>query len=150
VTDVTVKQLISAPRYRVFRAWTDPDEIVQWWPPPDSTNTRIDMDLTLNGVVSYRATTAGRHFQAAGNFTEVDGPLRLVMTWRFEIILMDRWEGIMPPNEEETTVSVEFRDRGSLTEIELSHTGLTDPAAAAEMEERWASSLSRLAEAAQA
>jgi uncharacterized protein YndB with AHSA1/START domain len=145
--DVHLKQLISAPRYRVFRAWTDPDEIAQWWPPPDSANTRIEMDLTLNGVVRYRATTAGRHFEAEGNFTEVDGPLRLVMAWRFYIVLMDRWEGVMPPNEKETTVSVEFRDRGSSTEIELSHTGLTDPAAIAEMEERWGSSLSRLADA---
>ncbi len=147
MTDLRLNQLISAPRYRVFRAWTDPDEIVQWWPPPDSTNTRIDMDLTLNGVVSYHATTAGRLFHAVGNFTEVDGPLRLVMTWRFKIFLMDRWEGIKPPSEKETTVSVEFRDRGSSTEIELSHTGFTDTAAAAEMEERWGSSLSRLADA---
>ncbi len=147
MTDVTLKQLISAPRYRVFRAWTDPDEIVKWWPPPDSTNTRIDMDLTLNGVVRYHATTAGRHFWADGSFTEVDGPLRLVMTWRFKIVLTDRWEGVKPPSEKETTVSVEFHDRGSLTEIELSHTGFTDPAGAAEMEERWESSLSRLANA---
>lgn len=147
MTDVKLKQLIAAPRYRVFRAWTYPDEIVQWWPPPDSTNTRIDMDLTLNGVVSYHATTAGRHFQAAGNFTEVDGPLRLVMTWGFEMILMDCWEGVMPPSEKETTVSIEFRDCGSSTEIELSHTGFKDPVAAVEMEERWESSLSRLADA---
>ncbi len=145
--EVHLKQLISAPRYRVFRAWTDPHEIVQWWPPPDSTNTRIDMDLTLNGAVRYRATTAGRHFEAEGSFTEVDGPLRLVMALRFYIVLMDRWEGVKPPSEKETTVSVEFRDRGSSTEIDLSHTGLSDPAAATEMEERWTNSLSRLANA---
>ena len=95
-----LKQLVRAPRYRVFRAWTDPAEIVQWWAPPGSTHTRVEMDLTLNGAVSYRAVTEGRYFQAEGKFTEVEGPLRLAMSWRFRTILMDRWEGSNPPSDE--------------------------------------------------
>ena len=140
-----LKQLVRAPRYRVFRAWTDPAEIVQWWAPPGSTHTRVEMDLTLNGAVSYRAVTEGRYFQAEGKFTEVEGPLRLAMSWRFRTILTDRWEGSKPPSEKETRLTVQFHDRGTSTEIELSHTDFTDPAAAAEIEKGWTGALTRLA-----
>jgi uncharacterized protein YndB with AHSA1/START domain len=137
MTEVNLKQTVAAPRYRVFRAWTDLAEIVQWWAPAECTDIRVEMDLNLNGALRYEAVMPDRRWCAAvGKFTEVDGPRKLTMEWR--------WEGSDLDGEGETTVTVLFHDRDGATEVELSHGGFSSEAAA-EIEQGWAGSLSRLA-----
>ena len=137
-TAVRVRRVIEAPRYRVFRAWTDPDEVVNWWPPPGYTTPGVAMDLTLGGAFRYGLVTPDdRQIAAVGTFAQVDGAARLVMSWR--------WQGT-ELDDEETTLTVQFHDHGDSTEIDLSHAGFTDPEAAAEIEEGWTECLARLAE----
>ena len=31
--DMTVTRRFDAPRERVWRAWSDPDEVMRWWGP---------------------------------------------------------------------------------------------------------------------
>lgn len=47
--DITVSRLIPAPRSRVWRAWTDPVRIVQWWGPRGFTTTTQSFDLRPGG-----------------------------------------------------------------------------------------------------
>jgi uncharacterized protein YndB with AHSA1/START domain len=111
---VEVVRTIEAPREDVFRAWTDPEQIRSWWGPGEFTCPEAEIDLRPGG--SYRLVmqpTAGDPFVVAGTYREVEPPARLVYTWR--------WETGPAADGSESLVMVEFRDRGTKTELALSH-----------------------------
>jgi uncharacterized protein YndB with AHSA1/START domain len=112
---IEVVRTIEAPREEVFRAWTDPDQLRNWWGPGEFTCPEAEVDLRPGG--SYRLVmqpTGGDPFVVAGTYREVEPPARLVYTWR--------WETGPAADGSESLVSVEFRDRGSRTELVLTHT----------------------------
>ena len=42
-------RVFDAPRERVFRAWTDPEHLKQWWGPKGFTNTFHEFDMRPGG-----------------------------------------------------------------------------------------------------
>lgn len=85
-TVLVITRKLAAPRERVFRAWTEPEELKRWWGAGDGFTTPIaEVDLRVGG-------------------RDVQRPSRLVYTWA--------WEGSEGP---ETLVTVEFRDLGQST-----------------------------------
>jgi uncharacterized protein YndB with AHSA1/START domain len=38
--EIVTTRVIDAPRELVFKAWTDPEHLAQWWGPKGFTNTR--------------------------------------------------------------------------------------------------------------
>ena len=112
---VRVSRVIDAPREEVFRAWTEPDQIRQWWGPGEFTCPEAEVDLRPGG--SYRLAmqpTAGDPFIVGGTYREVEPPLRLVYTWR--------WETGPAADGSESLVTVEFQAREGQTELILTHT----------------------------
>ena len=77
----------DAPRDKVFRAWTDPELVVQWLG-PKSTEMRIDQwNARTGGDYRYAALQDGEEVAAFyGSFHEVRPSERLVQTFT--------WEGI--------------------------------------------------------
>ncbi len=49
--EVLLTRIFDAPRERVFRAWTDPDEVAAWYGPEhfDTPRERIHIDLRVGG-----------------------------------------------------------------------------------------------------
>jgi uncharacterized protein YndB with AHSA1/START domain len=73
--EIRVERIFDAPRDHVFRVWTDPELIPQWW--GDGTVVE-ELDVRAGG--RYRFRTA---FGAVeGEFREVDPPARLVQTFQ--------------------------------------------------------------------
>ncbi|EGD54569.1 SRPBCC domain-containing protein [Gordonia neofelifaecis] len=57
--DLTVERVIRAPRDAVWRAWTDPDLLEQWWTPAP-TRTRVDLlDVRPGGGFVTRMSDDG-------------------------------------------------------------------------------------------
>ena len=48
--EITITRTFSAPRERVWEAWTDPEQIVKWWGPNGFTNTLFEMDVRTGGI----------------------------------------------------------------------------------------------------
>lgn len=55
--DIVVTRLVSAPRELVWRAFTNPEDIVQWWGPHGFTTTTHAWDFRVGGV--WRFTMHG-------------------------------------------------------------------------------------------
>ena len=73
--EIRLEREFDAPRDHVFRVWTDPELIPQWW----GNNTVVEeMDVRSGGT--YRFRTA--HGVVEGEFREVDPPERLVQTFQ--------------------------------------------------------------------
>jgi uncharacterized protein YndB with AHSA1/START domain len=47
---IVTTRVIDAPRELVFKAWTDPDHIAEWWGPDGFTTTIREMDVRLGGA----------------------------------------------------------------------------------------------------
>ncbi len=51
--EIVVSRVFNAPREMVFKAWTDPDQVGQWWGPNGFTTTTREMDVRPGGVWRY-------------------------------------------------------------------------------------------------
>src|SRR5919202_1774467 len=112
-TGLTLRKdrVLSAPPPRVFAALTEPDELAKWWGPTGFTSPQINIDLQVGG--SYRIAMQPPHrelFYLVGEFREIDPPVRVAYTFR--------WED-PDPDDQETVVALSLRDLGGATELSL-------------------------------
>lgn len=63
----------------VYRAWTDPDQLVRWWGPKGFSLTIRTMELKVGGIWEYILHGPdGTDYPNRAIFEEVDPPKRLV------------------------------------------------------------------------
>ena len=83
---VRIERTFAASADDVFDAWTSPEVMRRWFPPaPDWEAPEAEVDLRVGGrvrVVMRRPD--GTEIGAGGEYTQIDRPHRLVMTWTFE------------------------------------------------------------------
>lgn len=48
--EIKLARVFNAPREAVFRAWTDPDQVAQWWGPDGFSTVTESMDVRPGGV----------------------------------------------------------------------------------------------------
>ena len=80
----TITRVFDAPRERVWRAWTDPDEAPYWLHPRGVTTPResVAFDVRTGGRYRYTMIASdGTEYPTAGTYREVAPPDRLVFTW---------------------------------------------------------------------
>jgi uncharacterized protein YndB with AHSA1/START domain len=81
----TMSRVFNAPREVVWRAWTEPEQIVLWWGPRGMTVPleSIDMDVREGGVFRLTMVADGSdaEFPSDMRFREVVEPERLVFAW---------------------------------------------------------------------
>lgn len=86
---LVVERVLQAPPERVFDAFTDPVQLMQWWWPNGFTCPAAEVDLRVGGT--YRLAMTWPDFipvdarfshYLAGEYFEIDRPHRLVMSGR--------------------------------------------------------------------
>jgi uncharacterized protein YndB with AHSA1/START domain len=104
-----IQRILPAPRERVFRAWTDPDEIACWLATQSCTGLRAEVDLRVGGRFRMQGVDhSGHRVVVCGTYVEVKPPERLAYTW-----------STGEERGDEALVTVEFHDRGGSTEVVL-------------------------------
>ena len=116
--EVVLHRTFKASREKVFSAWTDPRAIAEWFgPAPGGHVDSIDLNLRVGGSYRFVYVAAdGSTMGISGVYTEVVVPNRLAFTWKWES------SGLQP---DETTISIDFIERGQETEIVLTHQKLS-------------------------
>ena len=121
---IELQRTFRASPERVFRAWTQPAALREWWCPPGWVAGEIEIDLRVGGTYSVamsRAGSAGSLVSVSGQFLEVRPPERLVYTWR--------WEGAFAEMPE-TLVILELRGSNNETVLTLHHDKFVDAGSA--------------------
>ncbi|HVO41359.1 MAG TPA: SRPBCC domain-containing protein [Aggregatilineales bacterium] len=131
---VSIRRTFKASRERVFRAWTDPEVLPKWFRPMGMETTVSYLELRIGGAYrfDYRAPDGERR-AVTGKYLEIVRPEKLVFTWVSDAT-----------NDEETRVTVEFRDLGGSTEVILTHQLLADENMVYRHQQGWASVLDQL------
>lgn len=128
---VHLERVVRAPIDRVFQAFVDPAEAVQWWGPVDVETSQVEIDLRVGGRCRWVMHPGGATTVLHGRIEALDPPTLLVMT--------NRWEG----DVRETLITLRFVSIADATRVELTHERLpTDPAA---FEAGWVAALDSLA-----
>src|ERR1700686_445327 len=82
---MTIVRVFDAPRHLVWKAWTEPQHLAQWFGPKGFTNPVCEVDLRLGGTL--RITMQGPDgtlYPMVAVYDEVIEPERLVWTTSVE------------------------------------------------------------------
>jgi uncharacterized protein YndB with AHSA1/START domain len=107
--ELVLTRIIDAPREKVFRAWTEPELMKQWFAPLPWTISRAETDVRPGGsnLVVMRSPD-GNEFPNAGVYLEVVENERLVFT--------DAYTAAWEPSEKPfMTAILTFEDEGGKT-----------------------------------
>ena len=69
---MVVTRVFDAPRELVWKAWTDPQYVMQWWGPKGFTSPFCQIDFRVGGKFLYcMRTPDGQEFWNAGEYHEI-------------------------------------------------------------------------------
>lgn len=107
--ELVLTRLIDAPRATLFRCWTEPELMKQWFAPLPWTTTRIALDLRPGGAMEFvMRSPDGRDYPNPGVILEVVKNEKLVFTDAYT----KAWE---PSAKPFMTAIVTFADEGGKT-----------------------------------
>ena len=112
---VLITRIFEAPRERVFRAWTNPDDVAEWYGPEhfDTPRDKIRIDLEVGG--RYELTMVqrddGAEYPVGYEILEIVEPELLVLR-------SDPMPEVGMPDP--IVLRVEFHDHGDKTRMTLS------------------------------
>jgi uncharacterized protein YndB with AHSA1/START domain len=107
--ELVLTRIIDAPRERVFKAWTDPELLKQWFAPLPWTTPAAQLDVRPGGAnLIVMRDPAGNDYPNRGVYLEVVKNERLVVT--------DAYTKAWAPSEKPfMTVIATFEDEGGKT-----------------------------------
>ncbi len=79
--ELVLTRVFNAPRALVWKAWTDPKHLAQWWGPHHFTNPLCEIDVRAGGVIRIVMRGGdGVVYPMAGVYLEIVEPERIVFT----------------------------------------------------------------------
>lgn len=107
--EIVAVRIFNAPRDLVWKAWTDPQQIVQWWGPNGFTTTTYAMEVKPGGVWRFvMHGPDGVDYQNKVTFLAVVPPERLVFKHGGD-------KDVEPVNHETTVIFEAQGDKTKLT-----------------------------------
>ncbi len=125
--DLVVKRIIDAPLEMVWKAWTDPEQVMRWWGPKYYASPWCKIDLREGGkyVFCMRAPQdqGGQDSYTAGTYTKIVPMERLEFTQGLadgDGNPIDPAQMGMPPDfPKEIRTVVAFRAKSAMTELTI-------------------------------
>jgi uncharacterized protein YndB with AHSA1/START domain len=107
--ELVLSRLIDAPREKVYRAWTEPELVKQWFAPRPWTTPAVELDVRPGGTsLVVMRSPEGQDMPNPGVFLEVVPNERLVITDAYT----RAWE---PSEKPFMTVIITFENEGGKT-----------------------------------
>jgi uncharacterized protein YndB with AHSA1/START domain len=107
--ELMLTRLIDAPRHKLFRAWTDPELLKQWFAPLPYTTPVAELDVRPGGAsLIVMRSPEGHDMPNRGVYLEVVENERIVVTDAYT----RAWE---PSDKPFMTVILTFEDEGGKT-----------------------------------
>ncbi len=131
-TTLVLRRAFTASRQRVFRAWIEPEALEDWLRPKGMGVTVSKLEARVDGSFRFDLEDGG---SIVGTYLHIVPPEKLVFTWSGRAT-----------QGRETVVTLDFFDQGPVTEVVLTHEGLSTPELRALVGTGWPSLLDALAE----
>lgn len=120
--ELVLTRVIDVPRAKLYRAWTDPEQLVKWFAPAPWTTSKAQLDVRAGGssLVVMRSPE-GQEFPNRGVYLEVVKNEKLVFTDAF----VDAWQ----PSEKPfmvATLTFEEHEGGTRYTARVQHWSAAD------------------------
>lgn len=138
--ELVITRIFDAPRSLVFRAWTDPEHMVQWLGPQGFSSKILKSELRVGGAYRFhmRDPQGGDHWQQ-GVFREIVEPEKLVFSYE--------WANAQgQATRPQTVVTILLEEMGGKTRLTLRQGLFESVTACDDHRGGWNSSFERLAE----
>lgn len=87
----TIERVFKAPPEKVWKMWTTPEGIAQWWVPSAAQMgyemTVQKMDLRVGGQYALVIANEKHTLTNRGTYTTIQSPRQLAWTWHYDIFL---------------------------------------------------------------
>jgi uncharacterized protein YndB with AHSA1/START domain len=126
---LTLKRRLNARPQKVYAAWTDPAQLVQWFGPVQMRPGTLSADLDVRVGGHYRISFTdddNEYFEVGGTFREVVPNERLVFSWA--------WHSTP---ERESLVTISLKPDGACTLLTFHHEQFFDETARDNHERGW-------------
>jgi uncharacterized protein YndB with AHSA1/START domain len=123
-----IERTYHAPAQAVFDAWTSEEVIRRWFHAEHHWETsEAEVDLRVGGAVRVvmRDPEADKEYGGGGRYTEIDPPRRLAFTWLWD------------DNPTRMLIELDLEERGGVTTVRFTHSGLWDEEAVRSHEGGW-------------
>jgi uncharacterized protein YndB with AHSA1/START domain len=127
--DLVITRIFDAPRERVWKAWSEPEQMMKWWGPKHFTAPVCKMDFRVGGKYLFcMRDLNGKDYWSTGIYKEIVPNEKIVWTDSFA----DENGNVVPGSHysmgddfpREMTVTVSFEDENGKTKMTLRHTGM--------------------------
>jgi uncharacterized protein YndB with AHSA1/START domain len=136
---LVLTRVFDAPRSLVFKAWTEPEHMANWFGPRGFKSTVLKQDLRPGGAYRIHMLGPDGDHWTQGVYREVVPPERLVMVGSWA-------DAHGNPTRPETTLTLLFEDLAGKTKLTL-HNAIFESVTARDAHHSgWNSSLDCLAE----
>lgn len=127
--ELVITRIFNAPRERVWKAWTEPEQVMKWWGPKTFTCPVVKMDFRVGGKYLFcMRDSAGKDYWSTGVYEEIVKPERIVATDSFADengnVVMASYYGLPGDFPKEMRVVVTFEDLKDKTKLTLRHIGM--------------------------
>jgi uncharacterized protein YndB with AHSA1/START domain len=132
---VRIERTFAAPAEEVFDAWTSPEVMRRWLHCASDWDTPVaEVDLRVGGKVRVvMRKPDGSESGMEGEYTQIERPHRLVMTWTFHDD---------PANEQ--LMELSFSEAEGATTVLLLNSGISTDARRESQDEGWRGCLDQL------
>jgi uncharacterized protein YndB with AHSA1/START domain len=123
---ITITRIFDAPLELVWKAWTEPERLKEWWGPKDWSSPSWELDLRVGGKFLYcMRSPEGQDIWGTGIIKKIDPMMELSFTDSFA----DKEGNVVSgsqyiPGENfplEMIVTVRFEDLNGKTKMTLTH-----------------------------
>lgn len=136
-TRLEISRVIEAPRDQVYAAWTDPEQLKQWFGPENVQTRELVADARVGGKFRWDLINSeGEKMTCRGEFRELQPDKKIVFTWQWEDD--EDWENHI------SIITVELYDRDGGTELRLTHEQLPNEESRDGHTRGWESALDKL------
>ena len=149
--ELVIRRIFDAPRELVWKAWTEPERMTQWWGPKNFTSPACKIDFRVGGKYLFcMRSPEGQEFWSTGVYREIVEPERIVYADSFADEKGDpvpaSHYGMPGDWPAETLVTVTFEEHEGKTRMTLRHVGVPSGIMSEMAEAGWKESLDKLAE----
>ena len=152
--ELVIERIFDAPRELVWKAWTEPEQLMRWWGPKGFTSPAAKIDFRVGGKYLFAMRSPeyeeGRVLWSTGTYREIVPFERIVCTDSFA----DENGNVVPASHygmtgdfpQEMLVTVTFEEYEGKTKLTLRHVGIPAGAHRDGAKQGWSESLDKLAE----
>lgn len=149
--ELVIIRVFDAPRNLVWKAWTEPEHVMEWWGPKGFTAPIVKTDFRVGGKsLLCMRSPEGEDYWSTGVYREIVEPEKIVTTDSFSDaqgnVVSASHYGMSGEWPLELLVTVTFEEDDGKTKLTLRHEGFPDRENRDLAKAGWSESLDKLAE----